>query len=72
MEVFQSQFRYSTARTNYEKAKKDLERYEALYEQGVISTSQVESSRLALQAVERCSFHFEPAAFKKAFTKKYY
>jgi RND family efflux transporter MFP subunit len=47
-----SQFRYSTARTNYEKAKKDLERYEALYEQGVISTSQVESSRLALQAAE--------------------
>jgi RND family efflux transporter MFP subunit len=44
--------RYLASQINYEKAKKDLERYESLYQQEIISLSQVESLRLAFKAAE--------------------
>lgn len=43
---------FKTAKLNYEKAKKDLERYEALYKDNSISESQIEQARWAFQAAE--------------------
>ena len=43
---------YDAAQVSYEKAKKDLERYEALYKEGSISDSQVEQARWSFQATE--------------------
>lgn len=43
---------YKTANVSYEKAKKDLERYEALYKEGSISDSQIEQARWSFQAAE--------------------
>ncbi len=43
---------YKAANVTYEKAKKDLERYEALYKEGSISDSQIEQARWSYQAAE--------------------
>jgi RND family efflux transporter MFP subunit len=43
---------YKAANVSYEKAKKDLERYEALYKEGSISDSQIEQARWSYQAAE--------------------
>jgi RND family efflux transporter MFP subunit len=43
---------YKAANVSYEKAKKDLERYEALYKEGSISDSQVEQARWSFQSTE--------------------
>jgi RND family efflux transporter MFP subunit len=43
---------YKAANVNYEKAKKDLERYEALYKEGSISDSQIEQARWSFQSAE--------------------
>jgi RND family efflux transporter MFP subunit len=43
---------YKAANVTYEKAKKDLERYEALFKQGSISDSQIETARWSYQAAE--------------------
>jgi RND family efflux transporter MFP subunit len=43
---------YKTASVSYEKAKKDLERYEALYKEGSISDSQIEQARWSYQSAE--------------------
>lgn len=40
------------AKVNYEKAKKDVERYEALHREGNVSTADLESTVLALRAME--------------------
>ena len=42
----------TAALTNYEKAKKDLERLESLHKQEIIADSQLESARLAFKAAE--------------------
>jgi membrane fusion protein (multidrug efflux system) len=43
---------FKTANVSYEKAKKDLERYEALYKEGSISDSQMEQARWSYQSTE--------------------
>jgi RND family efflux transporter MFP subunit len=43
---------FKAASVSYEKAKKDLERYEALYKEGSISDSQVEQARWSYQSTE--------------------
>jgi RND family efflux transporter MFP subunit len=43
---------FKAAKATYEKAKKDLERYEALYKEGSISESQIEQSRWGYQSAE--------------------
>ena len=43
---------YKTAQMTYEKAKKDLDRYESLYKEGSISESQIEQSRWNFQSAE--------------------
>jgi membrane fusion protein, multidrug efflux system len=43
---------YKAAQVTYEKAKKDLERYEALYKEGSISDSQIEQARWSFQSAE--------------------
>jgi RND family efflux transporter MFP subunit len=43
---------YKAADVTYEKAKKDLERYEALYKEGSISDSQIEQARWSYQSAE--------------------
>ena len=43
---------YKAANVTYEKAKKDLERYEALYKEGSISDSQIEQARWSYQSAE--------------------
>jgi RND family efflux transporter MFP subunit len=43
---------FKTAEVAYEKAKKDLERYEALYKEGSISDSQMEQARWSYQSTE--------------------
>jgi RND family efflux transporter MFP subunit len=43
---------YKAAEVNYEKAKNDLERYEALYKEHSISDSQIEGARWAFQTAE--------------------
>jgi RND family efflux transporter MFP subunit len=43
---------YKAASVSYEKAKKDLERYEALYKEGSISDSQIEQARWSFQSSE--------------------
>jgi RND family efflux transporter MFP subunit len=43
---------YMVAQSNYEKAKKDLERYTSLHEQQLISDVQLESVRLAFKTAE--------------------
>ena len=43
---------YKAADVTYEKAKKDLERYEALYKEGSISDSQIEQARWNYQSAE--------------------
>ncbi len=43
---------YKAAEVNYEKAKKDLERYEALYKENSISDSQIEQARWAYQSAD--------------------
>jgi len=43
---------YKAANVSYEKAKKDLERYEALYKEGSVSDSQIEQARWSYQAAE--------------------
>jgi membrane fusion protein, multidrug efflux system len=43
---------YKAAKVSYEKAKKDLERYEALNKEGSISDSQIEQARWSFQAAE--------------------
>jgi RND family efflux transporter MFP subunit len=43
---------YKAADVSYEKAKKDLERYEALYKEGSISDSQIEQARWSYQSAE--------------------
>jgi RND family efflux transporter MFP subunit len=43
---------YKAAQVTYEKAKKDLERYEALYKEGSISDSQIEQARWSYQSAE--------------------
>ncbi len=43
---------YLAAQTNYEKAKKDLERLDVLHRQEIISVSQLEGARLAFKAAE--------------------
>jgi RND family efflux transporter MFP subunit len=43
---------YKAANVSYEKAKKDLERYEALYKEGSISDSQIEQARWSYQSTE--------------------
>jgi len=43
---------YLLAEANYQKTKKDLERNEELFKNNAISTSQIESSRLAFQSAE--------------------
>jgi RND family efflux transporter MFP subunit len=43
---------YMAAQFNYEKAKKDLERFEVLHKEEVISDSQYETARLAFKAAE--------------------
>lgn len=41
-----------TAETNYEKAKKDLTRYESLRKENTVSDTQIESARLAFKSAE--------------------
>lgn len=43
---------FKTAEVNYEKSKKDLERYEALYTEHSISDSQIEQARWAFQTAD--------------------
>lgn len=43
---------YATAEVNYQKAKKDLERYESLVKDNSISDSQLEGARLGFKAAE--------------------
>ncbi|HVN48199.1 MAG TPA: efflux RND transporter periplasmic adaptor subunit [Bacteroidota bacterium] len=43
---------YKAAEVNYEKAKKDLERYEVLYNEHSISDSQIEQARWAYQSAD--------------------
>ena len=43
---------YASAEVNYEKAKKDLERYETVYKDGSVSDAQLEGARLAFKAAE--------------------
>jgi RND family efflux transporter MFP subunit len=43
---------YKAANVTYEKAKKDLERYEALNKEGSVSDSQIEQARWSYQAAE--------------------
>jgi RND family efflux transporter MFP subunit len=43
---------YKTAEVNYEKVKKDYERYEALFNERSITISRLEASKLELQAAE--------------------
>ncbi|MBI5021305.1 MAG: efflux RND transporter periplasmic adaptor subunit [Ignavibacteriales bacterium] len=43
---------YISAETNYEKAKKDLERFEMLYKQNSATEQQIEGARLAIKAAE--------------------
>jgi RND family efflux transporter MFP subunit len=43
---------YATAEVNYEKAKKDLERYESLIKDSSVSDTQLEGARLTFKAVE--------------------
>ncbi len=43
---------YKTAKMTYDKAKKDLERFESLYKEGSISESQIEQSRWNFQNAE--------------------
>jgi len=43
---------YATAEVNYEKAKKDLERYESLIKDSSVSDTQLESARLAFKTAE--------------------
>ena len=43
---------YKAANVTYEKAKKDLDRYEALYKEGSISDSQIEQARWSYQSAE--------------------
>jgi membrane fusion protein, multidrug efflux system len=43
---------FKTADVSYEKAKKDLERYEALYKEGSISDTQIEQARWGYQSAE--------------------
>jgi RND family efflux transporter MFP subunit len=43
---------YKAANVTYEKAKKDLERYEALYKEGSISDTQIEQARWSYQSAE--------------------
>jgi RND family efflux transporter MFP subunit len=43
---------YKAASVSYEKAKKDLERYEALYKENSISDSQIEQARWSFQSAE--------------------
>lgn len=43
---------YLTAQSNYDKAKKDLERYTALHKDELITDSQFESARLAMEAAQ--------------------
>jgi RND family efflux transporter MFP subunit len=43
---------FKTAEVNYEKAKKDYERYEALFNEKSIPISRLEAAKLALQAAE--------------------
>lgn len=44
--------RFLAAQNNYEKAKKDFERFEVLYREDVISDSQLETARLAYKAAD--------------------
>jgi RND family efflux transporter MFP subunit len=43
---------FRTAEVNYEKAKKDLQRYEALFKSGSITDTEIEGARLAQKAAE--------------------
>jgi RND family efflux transporter MFP subunit len=43
---------YKTANVSYEKAKKDLERYEALYKEHSISDTQIEQARWSFQSAD--------------------
>ncbi|HLP18242.1 MAG TPA: efflux RND transporter periplasmic adaptor subunit [Bacteroidota bacterium] len=43
---------FAAAEVNYEKAKKDLERYESLYKDHTITDSQIEQSRLGAKSAE--------------------
>jgi RND family efflux transporter MFP subunit len=43
---------YKAANVTYEKAKKDLERYEALYKEGSIADMQIEQARWSFQSAE--------------------
>lgn len=43
---------YKAAKMTYDKAKKDLDRYEALYKEGSIAESQIEQSRWSFQNAE--------------------
>jgi RND family efflux transporter MFP subunit len=43
---------FAAAETNYEKTKKDLDRYESLYRDHTITDSQIESGRLACKSAE--------------------
>ena len=43
---------YATAEVNYEKAKKDLERYESLIKDSSVSDTQLEGARLAFKSAE--------------------
>jgi RND family efflux transporter MFP subunit len=43
---------FKAAEVSYQKAKKDLERYEALYKEGSISDSQIEQARWSYQTTE--------------------
>ena len=44
---------YKAAEVNYEKAKKDLERYESLYKEHSISDTQIEQARWAFKLQNR-------------------
>ena len=48
----QAQAQALAAKTNHEKAKKDLERYEELFKQQITTQSVIENARLATQAAE--------------------
>ncbi|MGB2868411.1 MAG: efflux RND transporter periplasmic adaptor subunit [Bacteroidota bacterium] len=43
---------YTSAEVNYEKAKKDLERYETVYKDGSVSDAQLEGARMAFKSAE--------------------
>ncbi len=43
---------FKTAEVNYEKAQKDLRRYEALYKSNTVTDTEIESARLACKAAE--------------------